>query len=878
MNNMHPLFRHLIAIVVFLIVTVVFCKPALDSNLVLKQGDVTGWQGMSNQSYVYKELHGHVPLWTTSMFGGMPAYQIAIEGNYNPLYLIDRTLQLWLPKPLHFFFLACISFYILCVCMKIRLLPAITGAIGFAFASFSPIIVTAGHDTQMTALAYCPAVIGAVYLLFEKKYFTGFALSLLFIALQVHQGHQQISYYLYMILGAMFIAYLIRYIKQKDWSAILKSTGLLAIATVIGMAVSAITLLPVYDFAKESKRGGQLVLDTDATKDKISNGKTVGLTKDYAFMWSYGKKEMFSLMFPGVMGYGTHVADRDGDTYIFPKLDEHSHLAKFLMQKLNLPEEQASNIAMQQSMALYWGDQPFTNGPVYLGVVICFLFIIGMFILNNKHKWWILGVSVFAILLAFGKNLPGFNFFMFDYFPFYNKFRVPTMTLVIPQILFPVLAAMTIQKLHDVQLNDIIKPMKWALLTTTLIFIAALGVYATSDFSKENTERTLAFNAIIQEGENVMKKMDELNSKYRPSTDNQLYEGLYFNLVSNDPNADKTARQFVTALQEDRASLFLKDIISSLIYVSISILIIGLYLKRTINWVWMAVSVAILNAIDLVGFGAHYLNEYSFEDKSVYEENAFPLTDADRQILQDKDPNFRVFNTSGLDESKTSYYHKSIGGYHPAKLGIYDDLMQYQLSGRPNMQVINMLNTKYFIQQEGGNTKAIQNPDALGNVWFVDEVKWVNGPAEEMKALNDFDARKTAIIDNAYKNSIGTFNGWSSDSTATISQVNFDNDKIIYASNSQEPHVAVFSEIFYKDWKAYIDGKPAPYVKANYVLRAMTIPAGKHEISFVFEPTIYHLGNTISTISGWVVFLITLIWAALEAVRFKKQNSNIKSV
>lgn len=276
----------------------------------------------------------------------------------------------------------------------------------------------------------------------------------------------------------------------------------------------------------------------------------------------------------------------------------------------------------------------------------------------------------------------------------------------------------------------------------------------------------------------------------------------------------------------------------------------------------MSGGILLLTLIDQFGLGMKYLNEYSFEYKDKYEENAFPLTEADKQILSDPDPNFRVFNTAGLDESKTSYYHKSIGGYHPAKLGIYDDLMAYQLSGRPNMAVLNMLNAKYFIQNDGSGARAFQNPDALGNVWFVQSAQWVNGPVEEMKALTGLDPAQTAVIDASFKDKVPEFKP--ADSTSSIRMVKFDNDEINYQSDAAAPHLAVFSEIYYKDWKAYINGKPAPYVKANYVLRAMVIPAGKNEITFRFEPNIYHLGNTISTITGWLVFLLFLVWVALE--------------
>lgn len=875
MRNLKPLIPHIIAVAVFLIVAVIFCKPALESGVILKQGDVTGWQGMSHQSYEYKNIHGHVPLWVTSMFSGMPAYQIAIEGTFHPLHYIDRAFQLWLPKPINFFFLACISFYFMCICFRIRPYAAIAGAIAFAYCSFSPIIITAGHETQMMALAYSPAVIGAVVLLFEKKYISGLVLTMLFTALQINQGHQQVSYYLFLVLAAMTIAYAIRFIKNKEVPHLFKSVGLMVAAGIIGVAVSAITLLTVYDFAKESKRGGQLIMETsDKAHENVKDGKTTGLTKDYAFMWSYGKAETMSLMFPGVMGYGTHIAVREGDQYIFPKLGAKSHVAKFLENKLNVPEDQAENIALQQSTSLYWGDQPFTNGPVYLGAIICFLFLFGMFYLDNKHKWWILSISVIAILLSWGDNFKSFNYFIFDYFPLYNKFRVPTMILLIPQLLFPLLSAMVLSKLADDTSENEWAGFKKGLYATAVMFIIAIGFYATEDFSKENKQRTLAFNSIINsKTPDAEQKLAELNYSQKPLTDNQIYEGIYMSL-KDSPDAQKLSREFVSALRQDRASLMLSDLFRSFIFIALAAAAIGLYIRKRYNYNYMVIAVAVLIAIDLLGFGMNYLNKQSFELKDNYTESEFPLSDADRTILADKDPNFRVFNTTrGLDESKTSYYHKSIGGYHPAKLGIYDDLMAYQLSGRPNMAVIDMLNTKYFIIQQGNDIVAQRNPQALGNAWFVNVVKFVKGPVEEMKALDNFNPADTAIVDESFKNVIKNYVPKDNDSTASIIMTNFDNDAITYKSHSLAPHVAIFSEVYYKDWNAYIDGKKVDYFKANYVLRGLEIPAGDHVIEFKFEPTIYYAGDKISAASGWLVFLVTIAWAVYMFLKYRKRNA-----
>nr|MBP9098172.1 hypothetical protein [Ferruginibacter sp.] len=576
--NFKVLLPHIIAIAVFLLVTVIFCKPALESGVVMKQNDVAGWQGMSQQSFEYKEKNGHFPLWLTSMFSGMPAYQVAMEGAWTPLGIVDKAIQLWLPQPMNFFYLACIAFYFLCICLRIKPYAAIIGALGFAFCSFSPIIITAGHNTQMLALAYAPAVIGAVILIFDKKYFAGFTLTALFTALQIAQGHQQISYYLFLVLCIMTISYLVYFTREKQIPHIAKSLGLLLIAGIIGLAVNALILMTAYDYAKESKRGGQLVIDkTENKNDKIDGGKTKGLSKDYAFMWSYGKAETMSLMFPGVNGYGLHIAERDGEQYIFPKLDEKSNVTKFFIEKFNAPEDQAASYAMQQSGSIYWGKQPGTNGPIYLGAVICFLFIIGMFYLDGKHKWWILAACILAILLSWGKNLPGFNYFMFDYLPLYNKFRVPTMTLVIPQLLFPVIAALVINKLIDNNDASSWKKIKMGLIATAVVFAGVILFYLGSDFSNENKERTVKFNQVYNETDPAIEsKIAELNATMRPAADNQMYEGMIANLKGN-PNAQKDARDFVSAIRKDRASLLMGDITRSLIFVLIAGIFIALY-------------------------------------------------------------------------------------------------------------------------------------------------------------------------------------------------------------------------------------------------------------------------------------------------------------
>jgi hypothetical protein len=862
--NFKVLLPHIIAVGIFLTVTLIFCKPALQSDVVLKQSDISSWEGMSKQSYEYKAKTGHFPMWVTSMFSGMPSYQIALDGYWSPLGYIDQLFQLWLPKPLNFFFLACLSFYFLCICLRIRPYAAIIGALGFAFCTYSPIIITAGHDTKMLTLAYTPALIGAVLLIFDKKYWLGFSLTALFTTLQIAQGHQQISYYAFLVLGIMTLFFITNAVKEKQTNELAKRLGLLVLAGILGVAINAVTLFPTYDYAKYSKRGGQLQIDEGNKKnEKVVAGKTVGLSKEYAFQWSYGRAETMSLIFPGVKGYGSYYAQSNGESYIFPQLKDDANVVGYMTNIF--PQAPAEQIAQQMSQSLYWGDQPFTSGPVYLGAAMCFLFLFGMFYLDNKHKWWIFTASLLGILFALGSNFDAFNSFMFNYVPLYNKFRVPTMALVIPQLLFPIAVALTLNKLIDDTHTATWKKFKLGLIATAAIFLIGFAYYATSDFGNENKARTAAFNKLWEtKPVDFQNKYSEINEQFKGQRDNQVYENWVMQLQQN-PDAIKVAKGILTELKKDRASILLKDILRSLLFILTVALIIALYIKKKLNATVLLVGVSVVASLDLLLMGSNYLNAKSFDNKENYQSVEFPFTNADKTILQDKDPNYRVFNASvasTFEESKTSYYHKSIGGYHAAKMGIYDDLSTYQMSGNPNPAVLNMLNAKWIITGEQGKEQALRNPGALGNAWFIKGITFVKGPVAEMKGLTGLNTKDSAVVDESFKPMITAFSP--ADSTATIKQTIFDNDVITYQSNSATNNVAVFSEIYYKDWHAYIDGKRADVFRANYVLRAMVVTAGKHTIEFKFEPEIYLVSKKISGVTAWLLLIVLIIALFME--------------
>ncbi len=850
---------HLVAVGIFLVVTVIFCKPALESGVVLQQGDVTAVESMKHQSVLYKQQHGVYPLWISSMFSGMPAYNIIYDGPATPFGVIDKMMQLWLPKPLNFFFLCSICFYIFCMCVRVRPWVAIFASLAFAYATYNPILVVAGHDTKLLAMAYAPALIGAVMLLFEKQYVKGFMLTSLFATLHVAQNHQQVTYYVFLILVIMAFSYLIKWVKEKDFLHVGKAGALTVAAAALAVAINSLLIFPVYDYAKDSKRGGQLIMDGKKAGNKNSvNNKTTGLSIDYAFQWSNTKSEGFNVMFPGVQGYGSYHSRRGDEDYVYPLLGENSNVATYLTDELRVGGNDLDNYVGYMSQFLYWGDKPGTTGPAYLGAVLCCLFVLGMFFADNKHRWWMLAASLFGILLAMGKSLPSVNNFLFEHMPIYNKFRTPEMAMLIPQFLFPMLAVLGVQKIIDGNVSDGAKKFRLSAITMGVIFAIAATLYLSFDYSKENKTRTREFNSIMaSQDSSTNGKLQLLNEKDPPLADNQLYENFTYQAKGDT----KIAKGLVTALQKDREALFKADLLKAFMFVLLTLGIVGLFIYKKISSTVLLIALPLLTLIDLFPIGKNYLNEKSFESEELYASKEFSESATDKEILKDKDPNYRVFDISGGDpfqDARPSYFHKSIGGYHPAKIGIYDDLASYQLNGNFNMSVVNMLNAKYIVQSTPDRKDKVvrQNPDALGNCWFVKGVKFVNGPVEEMKALDNFSPKDTAIVDNSFKSIISGV--VAPDSAATIRQTSFDNMVIKYESNSSSASLAVFSEVYYRDWKSYIDGKEAPVAKANYVLRALMVPAGKHSIEFRFEPKVFNTSYTVSKYAGWVLFILLM--------------------
>lgn len=815
------LLPHSIAVGIFLVVAVIFCKPALEGQ-VLNQSDVSHWKGMAQDLFNYKATHGHYPLWNNNLFGGMPAYQIAMEAAnpITPIYF-HQLFMLFLGKPIGFFFLLCIGFYFLSQVIGTKPWIGILGSIAYAYATYDPVIIAVGHDTKMQAMAYMPALLGALWLIYKKEYWWGAALTALFSFLLIAMNHLQVTYYFLIMAGIMTIAFMIQWIKQKDYKHLGISLAIALSMGALGVGPNIVSLATTSDYAKATMRGGSIMLDSTGTATKSK-----GLEIDYAFYYgSYGLAETYTFLVPGIYG-----GSSGGE------LDINSNFAKKALER-GIPEEQAAQIAGY--MPTYWGPQPMTSGPVYFGAIICFLFILGMVYLKTWHRWWILAVCILAVMMSWGSNFMGFNSFLFNNLPLYNKFRAPSIILILPQLLFPLLGIMALQQLLFEEKNKAIAlaSLKKAVYITGAFILGAVLLYFSFDY---------------------IGKDDQIK--------NMLTQMLGGN--------QEEANSFYNVLKEDRRSMFGSDLIRSIIFIAGAVALLWFAIQQKLKTMYALVAILVLSSADLFTVGKRYLSEKNFQDAEVVNESQFAPTPIDQQILSDTTkPRVLNLTTDPYTDAITAYHHRSVGGYHPAKLSIYNDLIQFQLNKQPmNIGVLNMLNTRYFIvpNPQNGQPGLQVNPAALGHVWFVKGIQYEKDPGAVMKAMNQFSPADTAIVEEQYKAAIPFAPEF--DSTANIAQVLNDNDLIRYRSNSTKNQFAVFSEIFYdRGWKATIDGKEAPIVKVNYVLRGLAIPAGNHEIVFEFKPASYYNSAKIAVITSAPIWIL-LILAAFFSLRKKRED------
>lgn len=806
--DLKKLLPHLIAIAAFAIVSILFCKPAFEGK-VLQQHDIVSVNGMEKNAFDYKEKFGHLPLWNTNLFSGMPNYQVAIEG---PNYLLNfnKILALGLPKPANFFFIACICFYLLCIAFRCNPFVGIFGALAFAYSTYDPVIISAGHETKMMAIAYAPALLAGLVWLYEKKYWIGIAVTTLFATMEVTSNHPQINYYVFIAVVFMTLSYIIHWVKNKEWKHMAIALSLALVGAVIGISNAGVTFLTTYDYAKFTMRGGKTIETTDKG---IVQKKTTGLDNDYAFQYSLGKGETVTLMMPNSYGGSS------SQTF-----DENSNLVKQLVEK-NIPEANALQLA--SSLPKYWGGiVEGTAGPVYLGVISCLLFIVALVVLKTQHKWWILAAVIFTIFMAWGKYFPAFNDFLFNTLPLYSKFRAPSMALVIPQLLVPLLAVLCLQQI--------------------------LFTQTTEEFLKNNFKKILfTFGGLV-----VFIGILYLMNDYKAPVDKEIIAAY-----SGAQGGADISRMIISGMIADRKEMFSGDLLRVLGFAVLLAALLYFRRRKIISSLVVVIILVLISTGDLFITGKKYLGEDNYTDADTYTETNFKTSQADALILEDKDPHYRVYNLAPdrFNESKTAYYHRSIGGYHAAKLRLYQDLIETQLSKNPmNMAVLNMLDTKYFLlpDQQTGAVTVQKNDSAMGAAWFVKQLQTVNGPVEEIKALDKFDPAQTAFIDKAQN---AALTQPSFDSSAKIKLTKYNNDEIEYESDAKSEQFAVFSEIYYSaGWNAYIDGKKTPHYKVNYLLRGMPVAAGHHVINFKFEPASYKTGYTLATIGNILLYLLLI--------------------
>ena len=805
MDKLKKLLPHFAAIALFAGIALAYMSPLLQGKE-LFQSDIVNFLGMSKEIVDFREETGEEALWTNSMFGGMPAYQISVLYPNNWSKKIMTAFKLGIPKPADYLFLMMAGMYFMFLMMGIGWRYALIGAIAFGMASYSLIIIEAGHNSKAHAMAYMAPVLGSILLTYRGRYLLGPALLALFLSIQIGTNHLQITYYLLMvvlILGAVKLVYAA---KNGELPNFFKATGLMVIAALIAVGPNISALWTTADYGEETMRG----------KSELSDKQeSTGLDKDYAMRWSYGVAETFTLLIPNFMGGSSQGS-----------LDEKSHTYEIMVDK-GIPKNQAKGIIA--NLPLYWGTQPFTSGPVYLGAIICFLAMLGFLIIEAEKRWWLLIALVLSIMLSWGHNFAVLSDLFFYYVPGYNKFRAVSMTLVIAQLLLPIVAVLGLKKF--IESTD--KPaMKKNLMIAAgsvggicLIFVMLPGAFF--DFSSPN--------------------------------DGQLANAGF-------------PEWLVAALLDDRKSLLQSDAMRSLVFILITA---GILFATMLNKLKVNVAlflIAGLTLVDLVQVDKRYLDNDDFVSARKNQNMIMP-TAADQQILADDDPNFRVINLAAntFNDSKTSYFHKSIGGYHGAKLKRYQELIDCCIS-QTNLAVLNMLNTKYFITPDKeGKPTVRRNPLALGNAWFVDEVKLVENADEEIAALSDdgFNPEKRAVIDKRFSEEMSGFSP-SADSAANIYFLEYKPNYLKYETESSTEQLAVFSEIYFANgWNAYVDGELHPHWRANYVLRSMRIPAGNHEVEFKFEPEIYATGEKMS-LAGSILLVLFVIGGVVGDMRAKK--------
>ena len=783
----------LLAVVAFFF----FFPDAVEGN-VLQQADTM--QGIANgqEAVAYKEKTGETTRWTNSLFSGMPNFQISPSYPANKVLSgFEKVYSLWLPVPANLLFIMMLGFFIMCLCMKMKWYTSLFASIAWGFSTYFIIIIGAGHIWKFLALAYVPPTIGGIILCYRGKYLAGTALASLFGALQLQSNHPQMTYYFLFVIFFMVLAWLWSAWRENwlpKWGI---ATTCCIVAACFALGVNSANLYNSWQYSKETIRGKA----TELTVDGVA--PTTGLDKDYITMWSYGLDESFSFLIPNVKG-GATIKPVNGQNMILSVADTD----KAADMPLSMPERQ---FLMQ--FPQYFGDQPMTNGPVYVGAFIFALALLALFVVDGPIKWALFIVSVIALMLSWGHNFNPLTNFFIDYFPGYNKFRTVSSILVIVEFTTPLLAAMCLRKMMTTE--NFFGKFKWTIYTVfgVCAFICFLGWVSPTIFGSP-----FSSNEVEQ-----LSQMGLLN--------NPQYSGM-FNAVS-----------------ESRLSLVSSDSLRSLIFILIAFGIMMLWFKGALKSKPLFVGcLTLLAIIDLFPLNKRYVNSENFTTP-VANETSFKKTAADAAILADT-TNYRVLDVQGFDQARSSYFHKTIGGYHAAKLTRYNDLINNQIS-KGNQNVLNMLNAKYIL--DGENYQL--NPGALGNAWLIDGISYVTTPDSEMAALDTINPGLYAVSDKIFEPILGKATPKAPGDT--IYETSYAPNRLAYKSKTSKDNVAVFSEIYFPwGWEATVDGKNVPIGRVDYVLRAINLPAGEHEIVFTFDPQSLHTTNALAIVSLCFIGLI----------------------
>ncbi|HSV87052.1 MAG TPA: hypothetical protein VLH61_00255 [Bacteroidales bacterium] len=810
--DLKTMLPYIVAVGLFLMMSVIYVHPILGGKQLL-QPDIVKFQGMAKEISDFREVTGEEALWTNSMFGGMPAFQISVVWKYNIANFFHNVMTLWLPRPADMIFLYFAGFFIFLLLLKVNPWVALVGSLAFAFSSYHFIIIQAGHNSKAVAIAYMAPVLASVIYAFRGKLLAGGLLFAIFMGLQVFANHYQITYYLGIMVFLYGLFELYHHYKEKLLARYFKAIAVLVGGLIIALGINIGSLWATFTFAEETMRGGSELTVGDREP-------TEGLSKDYITQWSYGLGETFSLLIPNVKGGATGALDNNPVA-------------------MEAVEPAFRSFVAQQNH--YWGNQPFTSGPVYVGAIVLFLFFLGVFYLKGPLKWGLLLSAILAILLSWGYNFPSFTGFFIEHIPLYDSFRAVTMILVIVELAVPALAVLFLQQLVN---NPGI--IKW----NSREFLGAFALTA-----------GLAFLFFI---------MPKAFFSFTSNHEAEFFAGQ----IAQNPQAEGQIRNFLMNLENARVAVFKADAIRSFLFVLAASVAVLLFVSKKIKILAFLLVLGSLITLDMWPVNNRYLNENHFQPRRNVE-TPFRPTEANLQILQDRDLHFRVFNTTvnTFNESSTSWFHRSIGGYHGAKLQRFQDIIDKHLTvAQVNMNVLNMLNTKYFIVPgENQQPQARLNPEAMGNAWFVTDLRMVENADEEILALNDFNPDTTAIIDRRFSAYVEG-KQFQPDTLATIQLMEYAPNRLRYQYQTATQQVAVFSEIFYPhDWKVTINGEPAGNFRVNYILRALVIPAGSGEIIFEFRPAAYFTGSRVSWFFSTLLLLLVAAYLWRQILKNRKK-------